>query len=246
MTAPEEKKRHAPTTSDGSNELKNDETFKTEQELAKWAVDKAHASFKPSETAIIYFGLHTGADGKGAFLYANKGRRFHVGLLLKAISEGMGDTKVLVLFDPARLLPDPAHGQLSDGFVDGVKALNDEIAGYRNLSVILGCDSGERGWESEELRRTAFAHAVIEALGGRAKPSDENTITARDLYDSVKRDTEEWTRRNRPSVQHPVLLPSTDIGEQRAGGTKLALHHTLDAEAVAAVRDPLPAIATQT
>lgn len=244
--APADKKRHVPRASDGSDILKNNETIKTAQDLANWAVGEARHSGKfkkPSETAIIYFGLHTGADAKGPFLYANKGRKFHVEELLQSLSEAMGETKVLVLFDPGRLPPNPAIGQLDDGFAEGVKAMDAKIAGYGNLSVMLGCDVGERGWESEEWQRTAFAHAVLEGLSGKAKPTNERDITARDLFKYVSEATATWTQRNRPAAQHPVLLPST--GEERAAATKLALHHDLPEQQPPAVRDPLPDIREQ-
>ena len=244
--APAEKKRHVPTASDGSGELKNNDTIKSEEDLARWAAGKAHASFKPSETAIIYFGLHTGADSLGPFLYANQGRQFQVRPLLKALAKEMGSrTQVLVLFDPGRQLPDPARGQLTDGFVDGVKSLGEEIASYGNITVILGCDSGERGWESEELQRTAFAHAVIEGLSGKAHPREGNTITAADLFDYVKAQTEEWTRRNRPTVQHPIMIPATDAGQQQAAATKLALHHELGEEQRTPPADPISSLDVQ-
>ncbi len=244
--APAEKKRHVPAASDGSGELKNNDTIKSEEDLARWAAGKAHASFKPSETAIIYFGLHTGADSLGPFLYANQGRQFQVRPLLKALAKEMGSrTQVLVLFDPSRQLPDPARGQLTDGFVDGVKSLADEIASLGNITVILGCDSGERGWESEELQRTAFAHAVIEGLGGKAHPREGNTITAADLFDYVKAQTEEWTRRNRPTVQHPIMIPATDSGLQQAAATKLALHHELGEEQRTPPADPMAGLDVQ-
>jgi hypothetical protein len=123
---------HAPRASNGSDVLKNNETIKTVEDLANWAAGEARHSgtfSKPSQTAIIFFGLHTGADSNGPFVYANKGRRFNVEELLRHLSEKMGDTKVLVLFDPARQLPDPVRGVLHDGFVDAMKSLNGTIAG---------------------------------------------------------------------------------------------------------------------
>ncbi|HEY3789148.1 MAG TPA: hypothetical protein VGL71_09850, partial [Urbifossiella sp.] len=238
-------KKHAPQAS--REHLQNNDDIKTVEELASWAVNKARHSGrfeKPSELAIIYFGLHTGADAQGPFLFANKGGKFHVSELLKRIHEGMGETKVVVLFDPGRLPPDPAHGQLIDGFVEAMKSLNDSIAGFGNMSVILGCDSGERGWESEELQRTAFVHAVIKGLCGGAAHSNGNIVTARDLYEYVKKETEEWTRLNRPAPQHPVLLPIGNTGEDRAAGTDLILHHTTKDE-TAAPQNPVPDIEAQ-
>ncbi|HEY2909213.1 MAG TPA: hypothetical protein VGI99_03155, partial [Gemmataceae bacterium] len=246
--APPDKKRHVPRASDGSDILKNNETIKTSQDLANWAVGEARHSGKfkkPSETAIIYFGLHTGADAKGPFLYANKGRKFHVEELLQSLSEAMGATKVLVLFDPGRLPPNPAIGQLDDGFAEGVKAMDAKIAGYGNLSVMLGCDAGERAWQSEEWQRTAFAHAVIEGLSGKAQPTNERDITARDLFTYVSEATATWTQRNRPTTQHPILLPSSSAGEERAAAVKLTLHHDLAEQQPPTGRDPAPAIREQ-
>jgi hypothetical protein len=243
--APSEIRGHAPRTSNGSDVLKNNDTIKETKDLADWAVSEARhsGSFKkPSESAVIFFGLHTGADANGPFLYANKGRKFHVDELLQHLSEKMGSTKVLVMFDPARLPPDPARGQLNDGFVDAMKALNHKIAALKNITVLLGCDSGERGWESEELQRTAFAHAVIEGLGGKAEKSLDNYITAKDLHAYVKQATKDWTRRNRPTTQNPILLPAGEVGEQRAGETKLVLHHNVKDEPPPAPRDPLPSL----
>jgi hypothetical protein len=105
--------------------------------------------------------------------------------------------------------------------------------------VILGCDSGERGWESEELKRTAFAHAVIESLSGKAAASADNFVTALDLFNAARESTKNWTRQNRPTTQNPILLPSGDVGLQRAGETKLTLYHPISDKAVSPV-DPLP------
>jgi|GEM_PF-5290790 len=244
--ADDAEKKHAPRAVNGSGQFKNNDTIKSEADLADWALREARHSgslSKASETAILYFGLHTGADAEGPYLHVNKGRRFHVEKLLAALSAKLGDTRVLVMFDPARQIPDPVRGQLHDGFVDAMKAkeMSDLLAGLANLTVILGCDSGERGWESEELKRTAFAHAIVEGLGGKAQPGRDRYVTALDLFKSVKESTSNWSRQNRPTTQTPVLLPEGSEGERRAFETTLMLHHaTTDDPAKPA--DPTPSL----
>jgi hypothetical protein len=119
--------------------------------------------------------------------------------------------------------------------------MNEKIAGMKNITVILGCDSGERGWESEELRRTAFAHAVIEGLGGKATPTRDQYVTGRDLFQFVRASVRDWTQRNRPTTQNPVLLPLGEVGEQRAFETTLMLHHATPDEP-SKPADPMPGL----
>ncbi|MFO0801611.1 MAG: hypothetical protein U0791_00620 [Gemmataceae bacterium] len=246
----ESERAHVPMASNGTDKFRTDDITSVES-LADWVLGETSHSGqfrKPSDTAIIYFGLHTGADANRPYLYVNKGQRFDVEQLLQSISQKLASTKtkVLVMFDPARQTPEPTRGHLHDGFVQAMKSkeMNDALLAMGNITVILGCDEGERAWESEELKRTAFAHAVIQGLGGKATPTAQKYLSALDLYEYVRDGVRNWSSQNRPTSQNPVLLPLGDAGKQRAAGTTLMLHRVTEDDKPATF-DPMPGLSEQ-
>ena len=214
---------------------------------AKDLADRAAAAANKSKSAVVYFGLHTGADADGPFLFTGGGGRLRVKALLQHLAEATrGKAALVVIFDPARLPAQPALGLIADDFVRGVKALDADIVQHDNLTVILGCDEGERGWESEEWQRTALAHSTIKGLSGRAK-DDGAIVSALDLFAFVKEDVSGWTRKNRPGPQTPVLLPAGQVGVDRATAVPLVPDFDLPAEDTppGTAHDPLPELQRQ-
>jgi hypothetical protein len=187
---------------------------------------------------IVYFGLHGGADPTGPFLFAPGGGRVYVRELIDGFAGSrLRDKKVVLLFDTARLAPDPALGVLFPDFVRAVKGLEAEglFANVPNLVVICASDAGERGWDAEEWATTGFAEMLRHGLGGEAAAAKGSIITAASLFDYVQRQTQSWSQM-RPTAQTPILLPAAG-GRERAAQIDL----TVTAKSNAAVDWPEPA-----
>jgi hypothetical protein len=169
---------------------------------------------------IVYFGLHGGADASGPFLFVANGERLYVRDLIQGFGEGgLKDKKVVLLFDTARLLPDPTLGVLHADFVRAFKALDGEKLFDKapNLVAICASDAGERGWSAAEWGSTGFAQMLLRGLSGAAPSSHGSVITALNLFDYVRDQTQSWSQATRPTAQTPILLPG-EGGRERADG----------------------------
>ena len=183
--------------------------------LDDWVGKLAGGRFASDGRVLIYLGLHCGVGADGSpFLWVGKGDRLKVADLFAKLADKLAKRDVVVLLDPGRLAPDPQVGRLADGFADrmkkdeGVRAALDK---HDRLVAICGADSGEAGWESEELQATAFGQAVLRGLRGEG-PSATNAIYTRELFEFVRTATADWSAGNRPTRQTPVLLPAGEPG----------------------------------
>lgn len=177
-------------------------------------------------TLIIYFGLHGGADANGPFLFTAGGGKLHLRELIEGIARhpGLKKKKIVVLLDPARILPDPALGMLTNDCVRSLKSLdrNDHLFdSVPNLVVMCSSDAGEQGYSAEEWGTTGFAQMVQNGLAGDADPSNGNLINAWDLFRYVRERTASWSA-DRLTPQTPILLPETG-GEERAKAMELSV-----------------------
>ncbi|MBN9520709.1 VWA domain-containing protein, partial [bacterium] len=132
----------------------------------------------------------------------------------------LGAGQVVLLIDPARFRPDPAHDARWDDFATELHRLDDTVRRHGRVVVVCGAGPGERGWESEELGATAFAHAVVTALDEREGRT--GVVTARELFDDVRKRLAAWSGNNRPTPQTPFLLPLGADGEARADGIRVS------------------------
>ncbi|HEX4606909.1 MAG TPA: vWA domain-containing protein [Urbifossiella sp.] len=157
-------------------------------------------------------------------MFAGRGRPIRVANLLEAIKKSpLSGRRVVVLIDPARFRPDPAHGYRWDDFADRMKALDQLVRETPGLVVVCGAGAGQRGWESEELGATALAQAVIQVLDEPGRASTTGVVTAWDLFADVRDRLAAWSGNNRPAVQTPFLLPLEDEGgRDRARGLRVA------------------------
>lgn len=177
---------------------------------------------------IVYFGVHAGtarfADSPDPepVLFAGGGPPIRVKNLVRRIGAGpLSDRRVVLLLDPARFRPDPVHGYQSEDFPTRMKALDDEIAKCHNLVVVSGADSGQRGWESDELGATAFLQAVVKVFDDPIGRTDVRS--AGELFTEAAGRLKVWTANNRQALQSPFLLPLGEPGTRRAGSVRLAV-----------------------
>jgi hypothetical protein len=199
------------------------------EQLQNWA-----NGFAKYEPIIIYFGMHGGGDVKGPYLFSGNGkaensstgkplepgeaRRIYVSELLAVFkTPALAKKPKIFIFDPGRLNPDPMYGILQDDFATKLKAIEPEVSAVPNLIVICGAAPGQRAWESEELRSTPVAQAVLETLRGEELNLPVGRrVDGIDFFQAVQKKVREWTSRNRPTQQEPFLLPSGETGEKRA------------------------------
>lgn len=187
--------------------------------------DKGLADFK-ERTVIVFLALHGGADSQGAFLLPqdtnfNEDQRLRMTQVLDRLAKIPEEKKKLLILDATQV---PAHwslGMLHNDFARGLRDLKERVEKIPNLVVLSASDVDQRSWPSEELRRTIFAHYVIEGLRGAAdEAGDQNgRIDAYELHQYVSRNVERWARANRDARQTPVLLG----GEQRARDIELVV-----------------------
>ncbi|OWK40854.1 hypothetical protein [Fimbriiglobus ruber] len=175
------------------------------------------------DPVVIYVGLHGGVDQHGdPILYTGRdepGSPFREAdrsavkletVLAKLDEKARRKRKVLVL-DTGRGLPESNLGEVYPDFARAVKEkLGERIAKTPTLAVILAAGDGERAWDSPDLGYTALAYHLMKAFAGAAAPEGLSAYTGEDLYQYVRRETEAWSRNNRPSVQRPVLLPELE------------------------------------
>lgn len=191
-----------------------------EAELSGWL-----EQFQKYDPIMIYFGVHCGTEpgptGPEPVLYVGGHDRLPVRRLLAALANGpLREKRLVLLLDPGRLPPDPVYGHLTDVFPAALRSLDEEIRKCPHLVILSGCESGQRGWESEELRSTAFADAVIRAMDDPTGSTD--VISASQLFDAAKELTDQWTRDNRPVPQTPVLLPAGPDGQDEQARLRAA------------------------
>ena len=208
-------KAPAPPSADGGGPLRLPET---EAGLGDWA-DR----LKYFDPLVIYVGLHGGTDSSGRpFLFTGSGHRLPLEALLTTLAaEPLRDKRKVLILDCGRLQPDPVYGQIHDDFAARLKGLDQAVWDCPKLVVLCGAAEGQRGWESEELRTTAFGDAVLRGLRGDIDTGATNIITARALFESAQLKTREWAQRNRPAAQEPFLLPDGDRGTARAAEIEL-------------------------
>lgn len=187
----------------------------------EWVAKLAAAKAGP---LVVYFGTYTGSGLDGPHLLTAGGGRLALRTVVEAFAgEKFRNRSVVLLFDPGRRTPEAALGTVHDDFARGLAELESVVSGAASkLVVVCGASPGERGWDSEEWRSSAFAHAVHDGLRGAAAPSGQTSVSAWDLFAYAKQATVEWTGANRPTPQTPLMLPPADKGgEERAKAMKL-------------------------
>jgi hypothetical protein len=192
------------------------------EELREWA-----AGFRSYDPVVMYLGVPCTVsdwygpaperDGPGAIepvLHVGGGKRLPVRWLFEEVTTALPGRRVVILLDPGRLPPDPTVGHLRDDFTERVAEVYRQVQprGHR-LVVVCGAGPGQRGWESEELGATAFAHALIRTFdepGGR-----KGLRTLDEFFTEVSERLSVWSANNRPAPQAPVLLSAESLSRAR-------------------------------
>ncbi len=201
-----------------------------------WAWVEAIAADDKADPVVIFVGAHGTVDGDGdPALYTggveNDGRpgtRKLREILDKLGSGKLEKKKKVLILDPGRTPPNPAQGELAPLFVTRLKEIENNpekafVGKCPNLIVICGSGPGERGWDSELFGQSVFADKLRTALTGQFVAQDgRSSYTALQLFQEVEKNTTEWTRSRRPTVQTPVLFPTSN-GRELAEKMRLGI-----------------------
>jgi hypothetical protein len=207
------------------------------------AWDKDLDSF-PEKTVVLCLALHGGSDSKGAYLLADDADARDVGrnrlrlgdVLDRLAAKSLEAKNKLLILDATRLTAHWPIGMLHNDFAKELERVNDRIASIPRLVVISASDVDQRSWESNQWRRTAFAHFIVDGLkGGAALPNGR--IDARGLFEYVRAQVTLWSQVARGAVQTPVLFPRVG-GMERAADMELAVVPRRTTPAPAALNRP--------
>jgi hypothetical protein len=209
--------------------------------VEEWSQDLSKVREK---TLLLYFAVHGGADGQGAYLLPQRSMapdEFKTGdparnfLRLEAVLDRLKeavphDRHVVLVLDCTQMTSSIPLGMLHNNFVSELKKLEDKILDNPNLVVVTSTDVDQRSWVCEEFGKTIFTHYLIEGLKGAADGADSEKherngrINAYELHKYVSNKVADWSRRNREAEQTPVLWPRKDhVGEKRAKGIHLTV-----------------------
>jgi hypothetical protein len=204
------------------------------------------------KTILLFFAAHGGVDAKGAYLLPQRallpsaadpqdpdGRRLYVTRILERLKKLPRHRNIVLVFDATQVTAHWPLGLLNNDFPRELEKLTDQVAAMPNLIVISASGIDQRSWTSPELRKTIFAHYLIEGLKGFADGAtdhDDGRVDALELYNYTSAKVEEWVRRNRGAAQVPVLLPAGAQGRERAR----SMHLTVVTEAKPATPEKNP------
>ncbi len=185
------------------------------------------------QTIMVYFALHGGVDGKGAYLLPHDAdphnpaeSRLYLEDILGRLRQLPEEKNKVLILDATQATADWSRGMLHNDFARALENLDEHIAKVPNLIVISASDTDQKSWVAEPWRKTIFGHHVVEGLKGAADDRREGgdgneLVTAQELMAYLRKNVERWVRDNRAALQTPVLLPKKD-GDQRAGKIDLA------------------------
>lgn len=181
------------------------------------------------KTLVLSMALHGGADERGAYLLPNDAdpqdnqkSRLRLTEVLDRLAELPAEKNKLLFLDATQISANWQLGMLHNDFARQLNLLDSRIAEIPNLVVIGSSNVEQRSWVCQQWRQTVFAHFVIEGFKGAARDRrNDGRIDVWDLYRFTRDSVATWVRANRGAEQTPVLLPSGDLGRQRAGSIDL-------------------------
>ncbi len=193
-------------------------------------------------TLLLYFAMHGGADGKGAYLLPSKAfvpEAIGLGdpaanvLRLENVLDGISkrvkaNRNVVLVLDCTGMKSNLPLGMLHNDFVHELVKLDSKIAEISNLVVLCASGVDQLSWPSDDVGTTIYSHFLIEGLqgaadGGLQDGSRSGRVNALELHHYVSGKVSDWVRRNRAAEQTPILLPTGNVGEQRARGFHLTV-----------------------
>lgn len=162
-------------------------------------------------TVVLFFSLHGGSDGKGAYLLRDEGRDTQPirleEILDRLAQPQLKDKNKVLILDVVHETANVAHGMLHNDFVRRLKDQEDRINSIPKLVVITSTSPDERSWASEEWGQTIFAHFVLEGLKGAADKDGNSRVSAAELFEYVRSEVGDWVQYNRNHLQTPRLFP---------------------------------------
>jgi hypothetical protein len=181
-------------------------------------------------TLVVVFALHGGIDPQGAYLLPDDadGRDLPSNRLrLETLLDRLGQLaprrpKILVL-DATQVSADWGLGLLHNDFPRWLDKLESRIAAIPNLLVMSSSALDQRSWGGDELRTTAFLHALANSLSAPADTNRDGRLDAWEWFTHAAASTTAWAQAHWGATQTPVLLPRGAEGERRARATHLAM-----------------------
>ncbi len=192
--------------------------------------DKGLEHFE-EKTVVLFMALHGGADGQGAYLLPNDAtassdpaNRLRVAAVLDRLARLPKEKNKILVLDAAEVTANWSFGMLSNAFARQLRQLAPRIEAIPNLIVLASSDVDQRAWVCQELRRTIYAHYVLEGLRGAAGDRDhDGRISAWELHAFVSGKVQRWVEANRGALQTPILLPEGKEGARRAARIDLVV-----------------------
>jgi hypothetical protein len=163
-------------------------------------------------TAILFLGLHGGADRKEAYFFVNDERgqeKISLPRLLDQLAREASKKKIVLVLEPAQATANWPTGLLQNDFVKRLKELEKRIEDHPNLVILCASDEGQNSWTSEEWRQTVFGHYLVEGLQGAADLDGNGRVTAHELFEYARGKVQAWAQSNRGVDQKPILLGGT-------------------------------------
>ncbi|QEL14292.1 vWA domain-containing protein [Limnoglobus roseus] len=208
---------------DNTPKALGDKPFWLDDQIDDWADQVGKDS--SIDPVIIYIGLHGGVDRAGdPILYVGRDPDRKAGLpvdadrpavplatVLDKLEERAAKKRKLLVLDVGRGLPDPNIGEVSADFSRAVKKkLAERIAKNPTLAVVLAADEGQRAWDSPDLGMTVLSYHLMKTLAEGAGNENMTAFRADELFESLHRQVEQWSKNNRPTPQAPQLIPPAD------------------------------------
>jgi len=174
-----------------------------------------------AKTLILFVSALGGADGQGAFLVPQdadlkaKNAQQRLEKLFDQLKLLPRETRKLLILDTAQAPADWELGMVNNDFVRAFRQ-EPRLKEVENLVVLLASDDDQRSWQSEEWRRSIFAHYVVEGMKGAADlktngGDGDGRLTAQELSSYVQKHVKHWVRHNRDALQEPVLLDPSEL-----------------------------------
>lgn len=174
----------------------------------------------PGNTIVLFLALHavTGPEGN-VYLLPEGATKPTDGVELATIIDDLGtlptNTSKVLILEGAQVSAAWHLGIGHNDFSRRLRQLDEHgaIAKVPGLWILSASDVDQRCWASDGLRRTVFAHYVIEGLRGAAA-GDDRRVNLAELHQYVRQNVSDWVWAARGAVQEPILLPEKPVGRE--------------------------------
>ncbi len=183
------------------------------------------------KSLVLYISAHgvVGADGRPYLVFATNDNDTLVNAsgkviqgaaplddLLKLIVETRPDSRILLMIDLGRQLPDArlpgvllSVDETKDvvDFVEKAKAQVEKVS-YDKLAVIFSAGAQQISWPAPELNGTVFGTYVQYGFKGLAdtQGNKDKVVSVKELYGYVSSKVQDYVQATRAAVQEPLLV----------------------------------------